>query len=328
VIVIPSEFVYDQVTHQLTISATTAFPNFQYAQATTLVAGNISSVYTFLLTDNANPPNSMSQSFPDTALSASTQMATVSVNGIGGTAILITNDTYLGSNGVTLETPEAVSLGSRADAGVGAVSKFAAINGNPAAYTFVALRGFPISYAYVGRNDGTVQLFGTAGFQYNGFVSAGNYSYIGGPGLFHLAQGAASVYGYSAGQATDFAYHYSANPGSSFVVSGVAFSYMSTTDTVNGVTQPYFNEGIGFTLNTAVSKNPGKDFAYIIDSPATDTFVGQTTLSYMFSTDASGNFTEFDAAYAFALVFGQSFVGGVDTAANNDPSHNILVGFK
>jgi hypothetical protein len=46
----------------------------------------------------------------------------------------------------------------------------------------------------------------------------------------------------------------------------------------------------------------------------------------MFSTDAGGNFTEFDVAYAFALVFGQSFVGGTDTASNGDPNKNILVG--
>ena len=82
--------------------------------------------------------------------------------------------------------------------------------------------------------DGSVQLYGTAGVAYNGFVSAGNYSYVGGPGLFHLAQGAASVYGYSAGQASDFAYHYAGNAGSAYVVSGTSFSYMSCTDTVNG----------------------------------------------------------------------------------------------
>jgi hypothetical protein len=270
----------------------------------------------------------VSQSFPDTALSISTQTATVSVNGIGGTAILITNDTYVGPNSTTLETPEAVSLGSLANPGVGTLSKYTTINGATTPYTFVALSGFPISYAYVGRNDGTVQLYGTAGEQYNGFVSAGNYSYIGGPGMYHEAQGATSVYGYSAGQATDFAYQYSANPGSTFVVSGTAYSYMSTTDTVNGVTQSYFNEAIGFQQNTGVSKNPGKDFAYIIDSPGNDTFVGQTTESYMFSTGPSGNFTEFDVAYGFALVFGESFVGGVDTATNYDPTHNILVGFN
>src|SRR5207244_3870163 len=120
----------------------------------------------------------------------------------------------------------------------------------------------------------------------------------------------------------------SGNAGSAFVVSGIAFSYMSCMDTVNGVTQPYFNVGAGFLQNTGVSKNVGKDIAYIIDSPGNDTFVGGTAFSYMFIAGPPNPFAEFDAAYAFALVFGQSFVGGVDTAINNDPTKNILVGFR
>ena len=76
-----------------------------------------------------------------------------------------------------------------------------------------------------------------------------------------------------------------------------------------------------------MSKNAGQDYAYIIDSPDNDTFVGGTAYSFMYSTGAGGNFTEFDAAFAFALVFGQSFVGGFDTAVNTDPNKNILVGF-
>jgi hypothetical protein len=51
------------------------------------------------------------------------------------------------------------------------------------------------------------------------------------------------------GQPTDFAYHYAANLGSAFVVSGTAFSYMSALDTVRGVTQPYFNVGAIFGVN-------------------------------------------------------------------------------
>jgi hypothetical protein len=57
-----------------------------------------------------------------------------------------------------------------------------------------------------------------------------------------------------------------------------------------------------------------------------DTFVGGTAYSYMFSTSAGGNFTEFDVAYGFALIYAQSFVGGMDTATNSDPNHNILGG--
>jgi hypothetical protein len=164
---------------------------------------------------------------------------------------------------------------------------------------------------------------------YNGFVSAGNYSYIGGLGLYHEAQGATSVYGYSAGQPTDFAYQYSANPGSSFVVSGTAFSYMSCADqnpNANSATQSFFNVGVGFNINTGVSRNPGQDYAYIIDSPGNDTFVGGNAYSYMYIQNAGGTFAELDSAYAFALVYAESFVGGTDTAINGDPNKNILGG--
>jgi hypothetical protein len=255
-------------------------------------------------------------------------LARVIVNGqgAGNSAILITNDTYVDAHGATQETPERVALGSKTDPGAGTISKFVGNNPNNASYTFLTLSDFPTSYAYVGRNDGSALLYGTAGVPYNGFVSAGNYSYIGGPGLFHLVQGASSVYGYSAGQAADFAYQYTANPGSVFVVSGVAYSYMSCTDTANGQTRPYFNVGVGFQLNTGVSKHPGKDFAYIIDSPMNDTFVGGTAYSFMYSTDANGHFTEFDTAYAFAVIYAESFVGGTDVAMNIDPHHNILAG--
>ncbi len=48
--------------------------------------------------------------------------------------------------------------------------------------------------------------------------------------------------------------------------------------------------------------------------------------SYMYATDGTGRFTEFDSADAFAIVFAQSFVGGTDFATNYDPTHNILGG--
>src|SRR3989442_96493 len=83
---------------------------------------------------------------------------------------------------------------------------------------------------------------------------------------------------------------------------------MSAADTVNGATLPYFNVGVGFQQNTGVSKNAGQDYAYIIDSPGNDTFIGGSDFSYMYSTDSSGNFTELNAAFAFALVYGESFV--------------------
>jgi hypothetical protein len=312
-VTLPAGFSYDAPSQTLTITATVAASTFTYSQATAVDAsGTPHTTYSFTL-------NGATASYPDSQL----VRAIVIGQGTGNTAILITNDTYVDIHGATQETQETISLGSKADAGVGTMQKYDS-SGKP--YTFLTLSDFPISYAYVGRNDGTVTLYGTAGVAYNGFVSTGNYSYIGGPGLFHLAQGASSVYGYSAGQAADFAYHYSANPGSAFVVSGTAFSYMSTMDTVGGVTQPYFNVGVGFLINTGVSKNPGQDYAYIIDSPGNDTFVGGTAYSYMYIQNPGGSFAELDTAYAFALVYAESFVGGTDTAINGDAGKNILGG--
>jgi hypothetical protein len=39
-----------------------------------------------------------------------------------------------------------------------------------------------------------------------------------------------------------------------------------------------------------------------------------------------GGYAELDTAYAFALVYAESFVGGTDTAINGDPNKNILGG--
>src|SRR5437870_4311615 len=103
---------------------------------------------------------------------------------------------------------------------------------------------------------------------------------------------------------------------------------LGATDTVNGVTRSYFNGAVGFNLNTGIAKNPGHDYAYFLDSPGNDTFVGGTAYSYMFIPAPPSPFAEFDAAYGFALIFAQSFVGGTDTAIYNDPGKNILFGFR
>jgi hypothetical protein len=315
----PTGFSYDAASQTLTVTGSNGPNLFTYSQSTAVDSSRTPhTTYKFTL-------NGVTVMYPDS------QLVRVIVYGQGAdnTAILITNDTYVDAYGVTQETPERVSLGSMADAGVGVISKFEGNDTNNSMYPFLTLSDFAVSYAYVGRNDGSVLLFGTAGAPYNGFVTAGNYSYLAGPGFFHEAQGASSVYGYSAGQATDFAYHYTANPGSAFVVSGTAFSYMSGTDQnpdANNATESFFNVGVGFTQNTGVSKNPGQDFAYIIDSPGNDTFVGETAYSYMYALNSNGAYAEYDAAYGFALVFAQSFVGGRDIAINFDTNHNILSG--
>ena len=55
------------------------------------------------------------------------------------------------------------------------------------------------------------------------------------------------------------------------------------------MTQSYFNVGVGFAQNTGVSNNPGQDFAYIIDSPGNDAFVGGTAYSYMDIQNSNGS---------------------------------------
>jgi hypothetical protein len=106
---------------------------------------------------------------------------------------------------------------------------------------------------------------------------------------------------------------------------------MSCTDqnpSDKNATQSFFNVGVGFLQNTGVAKNPGQDYAYFLDSPGNDTFIGGTAYSYMYIPAPPSPFAEFDVAYGFALVYAQSFVGGTDFADILDPSHNIETGFN
>jgi hypothetical protein len=84
---------------------------------------------------------------------------------------------------------------------------------------------------------------------------------------------------------------------------------------------PFFNVGVGFHVAYGISTH-GNAIRYLIDSPGNDTFVGNTTVSYLSGSDSMGNV--FNVAEAFALVYAESFVGGNDYAYNHDASHNIL----
>jgi hypothetical protein len=322
-------FVYDPGTKTLVITMPAAQPNLQFSQKTTVSGGVQSTVYTFRL-GGAGSPTIMT--FTDAQLTTTPVIGTYTVTIIGqnlntAPALLSTNDTLAGAVG---ETPERISLGSKTDDGVAFITKFVGNNTSNASYNFLSLSKFPISYAYAGRADGTIKLFATQGTGSAGFVTAGYYSYISAAqtGAYaHFGEGASSVYGYSAGNAGDFAYHYSMNAGSAFVVSGTSYSYMSGTQTNpenSNATDAFFNVAAGFLVNTGVSNNPGKDIAYIIDSPLNDTYVGNAGYSYMFAANGAGGFNEFDAAYAFAIYYAQSFVGGTDTANKNSPANNLF----
>jgi hypothetical protein len=115
----------------------------------------------------------------------------------------------------------------------------------------------------------------------------------------------------------DQAWHYDTAAMDSFVASGNTFSYMSGTD--NG--QSFFNEAVGFQVTYAVATH-GQSYAYLLDSPGNDVFVGYAPYSYMSGSDDTGAL--FNVAEGFALVYGESFVGGTDFAYNYSPSHNIL----
>src|SRR5439155_25734697 len=99
-------------------------------------------------------------------------------------------------------------------------------------------------------------------------------------------------------------------------------SYISGTD--QG--QSFVNVAMGFRTTTAHALHPGQDVAYFVDSPGSDVFSGEAGVSYMYSLDAHGGFTEFDAAYGFSTVFAASVNGGLDLAYNHDPAHTILTG--
>jgi len=69
----------------------------------------------------------------------------------------------------------------------------------------------------------------------------------------------------------------------SFVASGNTFSYMSGTD--NG--QSFFNEAVGFQVTYAIATH-GQSYAYLLDSPGNDVFVGYAPYSYMSGSDDTG----------------------------------------
>ena len=241
-----------------------------------------------------------SQSISDTLFS------TVVVNGTG-VAMLLTNDTYLGTDGQMHETAETVTMGN----GAGMVQSTDFL---------LQFNGFSTVYAVVGHADAGL-INGTTGMQ-NVFVSAGSYSYMTSGSAFYYITGAKYVYGYSTG-AGDMAYHYDGSGPSALVMSGTAYSFMLGTD--NG--QSFFNEAVGFTFNEGIAQHAGQDTAYFYDSPGIDVFAGATSASYMYSDNPDGSLAEYDLAQGFAQVYAYSFVGGTDYAYNYDPAHNHTSGF-
>ena len=57
-----------------------------------------------------------------------------------------------------------------------------------------------------------------------------------------------------------------------------------------------------------------------------DNFVGNLGVSYMYADNPNGTLAEFDAAEGFATVYAYAFVGGTNTAYNNDPMQDVIAG--
>jgi hypothetical protein len=299
-VVLPAAFVYNAATGILTITGV----HFSFAQTTTANVSGLNTTYTFTI-------DGVTQAIPDTAISS----VVINGRGAGSIAILVANDTYVGTDNKTHETAEIASLGA---AGVGD-AQLLKFNAADRPFVFLQLNNFNTSYAYVGKADSGL-LYGAAG-ETNGFVTAGNYSYMSAPGYFHLIQGAPDVYGYSASP-TDFAFHYDGSGPSTYRVDGTTQSYMSGTD--NGAS--FFNVAESFVFNTAVALHPRQDVAYFIDSPGNDVFSGNAKASYMYSDNAAHNLTELDAAFGFATVFANSINGGMDLAYVYSTSQNTMSG--
>jgi hypothetical protein len=294
----PAGYAYDPATQTLTITAAGGRSYFAFSQATTL--GGMWSDYTFNI-------NGILQTYNRTALSH----VVVRYPGSGNTAVLYTNDTYLGSDGTTHETTESVALGQSG----GRLYR----TGDAA--PFLRLSGFATAYGFLGHADAGA-LLATAG-PANELVTTPTYSYLVAPGTIYYISGAGSVYGYAA-NAIDMAYHYDGSGASTYIASGTAFSAMMGKD--NGIS--FYNEAVGFTRNYGIARHPGQDTAYFYDSPGNDVFVGNSGSSYLYRDNPDGTFAEFDYAQGFAQVYAVSSAGGSDVAYVYDTAVNHVRGFR
>jgi hypothetical protein len=298
---LPPGFSYSLATKVLTLTGS----NFVFTQSTTASGGALHTDYTFTIDGYA-------ATLPDSMLSR------VVANGASpsNVATLVTNDTYFGTDFLTHETAEAITLGN----GGGKVQKLDSQN---VAHDFLSLNNFQTVYATAGTADAGA-ILSTPGVK-NVFVGAGSYAYMNSGNLaqdFNYIHGAKGVYGYASGPG-DFAYEYDGSGASSYLASGTAYSSMTGTD--GGAS--FFNEGIGFTTNFGIAQHPGQDTATFYDSPNNDVFVGNTTSSYMYSSSDGVNLTEYDYVQGFSQVSASSFVGGTDYAYDYDPSVNQVSGF-
>ena len=287
------------------VDAPSGMAYLAFDQTTAIGAySNVHSNYTFNL-------NGVTQTYPDT----SAKSATVNAPGSNNTAVLFTNDTYLGADGQTHETREVVSLGQ----GGGQIFRFDAAG---KLYTFLQATGFNTVQAFVGRADSGL-LIGTLGTANDFFISGNRFAnaYSSFPAASYQIFGAPTVVAYP-GSSGDLIQLYDGSGPSTYIVSGDAYSTMSGTD--QGL--PFFNQGVGFTHNSAIATHGG-DAAIFYDSPSSDVFVGNSSGAYMYSDNPDGSLAYWDSEDGFSPVYAFSFNGGTDYAYNYDPQNNHTSGF-
>jgi hypothetical protein len=286
----------------LTIYGTPVNDNFVFSKSTTASGGLVATVYTFTMDDQQI-------TYTDA------EVKNVNVYGLGGndTAVVYLNDTFNNNN--FPNQPQQLPFTAVATAGGGYVL-------DNTGSAFMSFSGFQNSSCYLPDN--------VTGYLYTPpfnkiasnfpslFVTAGNYSYVSGNGEFHLVSGGKAIYGFST-NITDQVYHYDGGTKSTFVASGAAYSYISGADGT-----AYFNVAMGFKTVYAFATPSVGDVAYFYDSPGNDSFVGNTTISYL-SGNANGN-AYIDVAEGFGHVYAESFVGGLDFAYDLDASVNTIIG--
>jgi hypothetical protein len=301
-----SGFTYDAATRTVGVAALGGNSTFAYSQLTVnsqfTGSGGPTRLYTFAI-------NGVPLSYTSLAVAR----ASVAYAGAGNTAVLHTDDTYVGTDNQTHETSEAVSLGQ----GGGTIYQLDP-SGNGT--LFLQMAGFDQADAFLGAAD-YGQIVASAGMA-NTFVSAGHYAYMNSGADFYYITGAASVYGLAV-NAGDVAYHYDGSGPSQFLASGVAYSFMQGTD--NG--RSFYNEADGFRFNYGIATHSG-DTATIYDSPMTDVFAGYSSYSYLYADNPDGTLAEYDYVQGFGSVNAYSFVGGIDYASVADPNVNHVYGFQ
>jgi hypothetical protein len=256
--------------------------------------------------------NGVAQTYPDIIL----YVVVVTAPGSGNTAVLSTNDTYIGSDGQPHETTGGVSLGATLQG----TYPYVYYTQSSGFIFMLDLSGFDNNYAYLGPNDGG-RLVATPCVQ-NTFVSAGSYSYLENARWFGLISGGLGVTGYGA-NSNDVAYQYDGSGPSTYTVYTTGYSTMTGTD--NG--QPFDNEAYYFNVQYGIAQHPGQDTAVFVASYGDYIFVGNTYTSYLYSHNPDGSIADYEVADGFAEVDAYVYMVGTDYAYNYDPQHVHTYGF-